>query len=398
MNGEVMDRYRLRRVINAAGTMTSLGSSRVAPEAIEAAGAIQREFVRIEELQARASEAIALATGAEAGIVTACAASGIVVSVAAAMTGANLARIERLPDVSGLRHEVIVQAGHLINYGAPIGQAVRMSGATVVAAGTAAQVETFHIEDMIGARTVAGLFVVSHHVVQDGQTSLSTFIEICKAHDVPVIVDAASEYDLRGPISLGADLVIYSAHKFLGGPTAGIIAGRKALVRACFLQNSGIGRPMKVGKEGILGAIAALNRWARRDHVAAKAKEDSILNNWLRELSSVPGLTCQVHADWTGNPIDRLKVMVTPEDAGLYAWELADRLSAEDPAIYVRDDLVEHGYFFLDPGNLTAEEAMAVAAALRNILRAARQRGDGPGVSLHERRQRNLAARLRWPD
>ena len=85
---------------------------------------------------------------------------------------------------------------------------------------------------------------------------------------MPVIVDAASEYDLRGFVAAGADIAIYSAHKFLGGLTAGIVAGRKDLVRAAYLQNGGIGRGMKVGKEGIVGAIAALEAWAQRDHAA----------------------------------------------------------------------------------------------------------------------------------
>src|SRR6185437_15732386 len=103
--------------------------------------------------------------------------------------------------------------------------------------------------------TAAGVFVVSHHVVDYGQVPLKRFAELCHAKGVPVIVDAASEYDLHGFLASGADLVVYSAHKFLGGPTAGIVAGRKSLVRATFLQNCGIGRGMKVGKEGIAGAI-----------------------------------------------------------------------------------------------------------------------------------------------
>jgi L-seryl-tRNA(Ser) seleniumtransferase len=214
----------------------------------------------------------------------------MVLAVAATMTGVNLAQIERLPDVTGLRDEVVIQAGHLINYGAPIGQAIRLAGAKVIAAGTAALVEIFHIEDAISERTTAALFVVSHHVVQEGQTSLPEFIAICKVRGIPSIVDMASEYDLKGPIALGADLVVYSAHKFLGGPTAGIIAGRKELLRACFLQNYGIGRPMKVGKEGILGTIAALDAWSLRDHATVKNKEDRIIRYWLEELSGQPGL------------------------------------------------------------------------------------------------------------
>ena len=92
----------------------------------------------------------------------------------------------------------------------------------------------------------------------------------------------------------GADLAIYSAHKFLGGPTAGIIAGRKDLVRACFLQNMGIGRGMKVGKEGVAGAIAALDAWERRDHAGIRAAEKSHLDLWVERFSKLPGIKATI--------------------------------------------------------------------------------------------------------
>ena len=239
----ILERYRLTPVINVSGTMTALGASRVVPEAIEAGAEVQSHFVRIDELQARAGQAIARLTGAEAGFVTACSAAGMSMSVAGCMTGTNLSRIELLPDTEGLKNEVVVQAGHLVNYGAPIDQAIRLTGARIVPLGTAAMVGTYHLEDRIGERTVAALFVVSHHVVQEGQIPLADFLSICRERGIPSIVDMASEYDLRSPVERGADLVIYSAHKFLGGPTGGIVAGRKDLVRAAYLQNRGLGPP-----------------------------------------------------------------------------------------------------------------------------------------------------------
>lgn len=395
---ELFRRYELTPVINASGTMTSLGASRVVPEAIEAGAAIQSAFVRIDELQARASRVIARLTGAEAGFVAACSAAGMSLGVAACVTGANLARIERLPDVEGLPDEVLVQAGHLVHYGAPIEQSVTITGARVVPLGTAARVESFHLEDRIGERTAAALFVVSHHVVQEGQMPLADFIDVCKKRGVPVIVDMASEYDLTGPVALGADLVIYSGHKFLGGPTAGIVAGRKDLVRAAYLQNRGIGRPMKVGKEGIAGAMAALEAWERRDHAAARQRELGHVRQWMEALAGVPGLRLEIHPDWTGNPIDRLKVTVVSSEAGLHAWELADRLSAGRPSIQVRDDLIEHGCFFLDPCNLTAEEATVVAHRIEEEVASAQRRSDGLAVSLSERRKGRVEAVLKWPD
>src|SRR5262245_19620008 len=133
--------------------------------------------------------------------------------------------------------------------------------------------------------TATALYVVSHHVVRYGQIPLSTFADICHRRGVPVVVDAASEYDLRGFLKAGADLVVYSGHKFLGGPTSGIVAGRKDLVNAAYLQNYGICRGMKIGKESIVGLIATLEAWERRDHAGVRARGDGHLALWRGRLS-----------------------------------------------------------------------------------------------------------------
>ena len=208
----------LRRVINVSGTMTSLGASIVVPEAIETVSRILTEFVEIGDLHRRAS-VIAAACGAEAGTVTASASAGITVSVAGCLTGADLAKIERLPDTSGLeRDEVVIQTGHMVYYGAPVEQAIRLAGAKVVPVGTATYARPYHLEGAIGARTAAAVYVVSHHAVGFGQIGLAEFARVCHAHGVPVIADVASEYDLKGFLGAGADLAIYSAHKFPGRP------------------------------------------------------------------------------------------------------------------------------------------------------------------------------------
>ena len=393
-----VERYGLTRVINVSGTMTALGASRVVPEAIKAGAEIQSHFVRIDELQAKASEVIARMTGAEAGFVTACSAAGISQSISGCVTGTNLNRIESLPNTDGLPNKVVVQAGQLINYGAPVSQAINLTGARIVPLGTAALVNFYNLDDCIGEQTAAALFVVSHHVVQEGQIALEEFISICKNRSVPVIVDMASEYDLRNPIELGADVVIYSSHKFLGGPTGGIVAGSKELVRAAYLQNKGICRGMKIGKEGIAGTIAALEAWEQRDHKSVYDREQRYVNHWRKVLSDVDGLRLDIHHDWTGNPIARLKISVNPEEAGLFAWELADRLSAGEPSIQVRDDLIEHGYFFLDPCNLIPGEEVVVGQRIANEVNLARDRGNGRRYSLSERRRRGVASLLKWPD
>lgn len=395
---DVIERYGLTPVVNASGTMTSLGASLVVPDAIATGAEIQEHFVRIDELQAKASGVIARLTGAEAGCVTACSGAAMTVSAAACMTGSDLARIEQLPDTEGMKNRVVMQSGHMISYGAPVEQAIRASGAEVVPLGSAARAELYHLESSLDEMTAAALFVVSHHVVQEGQIDLKAFIETCHEKSVPVIVDMASEYDLRGPIALGADLVIYSSHKFLGGPTGGIIAGRKDLVRACYLQNRGLGRLMKVGKEGILGTMAALEAWERRDHEGIRKRELATVDHWMASLAGLAGVGLSIEPDWTGNPIDRVKVTVDPAEAKIFAWELVDRLAALKPAVIVRDDLVEHGCFFLDPCNLKPGEEEIVSDAIRAVLEQAQAEPIGRLYGKEERRRRAADSALRWPD
>jgi seryl-tRNA(Sec) selenium transferase len=127
---DIRRRLGLRPIINVSGTMTALGASIVVPDAIRAVTEILPEFVEITDLQRKASAVIARLTGAEAGFVTASASAGITIGVAGCMTGADLGRVEQLPDAAGMKDEVVVQAGHLVGYGAPVEQAVRLAGTT----------------------------------------------------------------------------------------------------------------------------------------------------------------------------------------------------------------------------------------------------------------------------
>ena len=377
--------------------MTVFGASSAAREAVCAASEILPLFVEIDDLQRHASGAIAAATGAEAGYVTASSAAAITLAIAAAMTGSDLARIARLPAATGMRDGVAIQRGHLIDYGAPIEQAIRLAGAHVVPVGETKRAEPQQLEAALDDTIAAALYVVSHHAEQSGQIPLDDFVRICARRNVPVIVDAASEYDLRGFISAGADIAIYSAHKFLGGLTAGIVAGRKDLVRAAYFQNGGIGRGMKVGKEGIVGAIAALEAWAKRDHAAHRREEEARAALWMRELGNVPGLRAELSPDPAKNPITRVRLHVDPAIAAITAWDLADALTEGERPIMVRDDEVVHGYFELDPCNLSDSEAEEVAAGIIRELRRARA-APRPASSFADWTERKLAARLAWPD
>jgi L-seryl-tRNA(Ser) seleniumtransferase len=366
----VVKHRQFKEVINVSGTMTALGASSVSPDVIETMASVLPKFVDMVELQRNACRVIQRVIGCEAGFVTACSAAGITVSVAACMTGPNMAKVEQLPDTSAMKDEVILQRGHSIWFGGSIPQMVRLSGARVIELGDVTRAGAYQMEEAITERTAAALYVVSHHTVQYGLINLETFSRVAHSHGVPVIVDAASESNMKVFFERGADLVCYSGHKFLAGPTSGIVAGRTDLIEACLLhQYHGIGRAMKAGKESIVGAIAALERWEQLDHVSILAEQDMVLDAFIDGLSGLPGLTITLEPDPAESPTKRVKVAVDVSVVGLEAFEIADKLKSGDPAIYVRDnETIDGGYFFLDPTCSTLDEARLVAPAIRCVL------------------------------
>lgn len=355
------------RMINTSGTMTSLGGSIATRRVAEATAAAMPRFARIHEMQARASDMIRQLTGAEAGFLTASASAGITLSVAGCMTGLDPARAEALPADPGPKNGVAVQMGHLCEYGAPVSQAIALAGGQTRIVGQSTLAKDYQLDAALEG-CAAALYVVSHHVVDYGMIPLETFAAICHAKGVPVIVDAASEYDLTGFLAKGADIAIYSGHKFMGGPTSGIVAGRKDLIRAAYLQNIGIGRGMKIGKESIAGAIEAMQQWLERDHDAIRAEETRVLQMWQAAIADLPGVTPIRIPDPTDNPLERLQVWIDPAQAGASAAQFAEIFGRQDPPLIVRGHEVEKGYFQLDPCNMMDGQPELVRDILIAVL------------------------------
>jgi L-seryl-tRNA(Ser) seleniumtransferase len=345
---DLIDELGLTRLINLSGTETVFGASPVSPEVVRAIAGILPHSVEMAELQGLASRTIAAATGAEAGCVTGCTSASIVISAAACMTGLDLGKIEQLPDTTGMKNEIVIQKGHVVNYGSTITGDLRLTGARVVEFGAALETGVYQLSAALSDRTAAACYVVSHHAAPTGMIPLPLFIETCHAHGVPVIVDAAAEYGWRGILAAGADLVLFSAQKAVGGPTAGIIAGKRDLVRASYAQQRGIGRPMKAGKESVVGAIAALRRWMALDHAAVSRAIDARAAELARRLSRLPGVTASRVADETGNPFSRVHLTVDPPLAGFSAQGLDMALSRMRPRLIVRSLLADRGVLQID--------------------------------------------------
>ena len=367
------ERYGLTPIINACGKMTHLGAAAVPPEVVSRVAEAMSEFVEMPELLGVADAAIAEATGAEAGTVTHCAAAGITVTCAGAMTGDDLGRVLSLPDTTGMKHEVIIQKGHAVNFGAPVTQMIRMSGATAIEFGEANRALPDHMARAITANTAAAVYVLSHHTVQHGQLSFAEFVAVADAHGVPVIVDGAAEAFLaRELLEQGAAAVVFSDQKHLNGFTAGVIAGRRALIDAAARQSMGLGRAMKPTKEGVVSVIATME-WLRTfDRDAYAAGMDEKTDIVVAAMAGVPGVTAISEPDITGNPQTRAKLIVDPAVTGTTAEAVCDALKAGTPSIHPRAHHVDEGFFYIDPVELRLSEAPAVIARLEEIFASAR--------------------------
>ena len=347
------------RVINAAGHLSMLGggvSDQAVAEAISAAvrDAMTRP-VEMAWLKDEASRRIAAATGAEAGVVTTGAAAGIALSVAACVAGSALEAVRAVP--FGIPRPVVLQAGHDIDFGAPVTQMVALGGGVPCLAGTRDVIAPADLGAALSG-AAAMLFIQSHHVTAPGRLTLDACIELARAARVPVIVDAAAEEDLRAYIDAGADLVIYSGGKALGAlSSSGLVSGRRDLVEAVRAQERGIGRAMKVGPEQILAVCIALEMYGTGN----AASDHDALAQLVTGLAGA-GAQLSIEPDEAGRDISRLKV-ATPR-----AVEVARALREGEPPIFVRAHHAAEGYFFVDPRNLRGDDVAVVAERLRAVL------------------------------
>lgn len=365
------ERYNLTRVVNLSGPLTIYGTGQSSPAvAATAAEALQHEWL-ISEIAERASEVIARWSGTEAGTLTASTASGITLTSAACMTGADMGRVRQLPDTAGMKNEVVIQQGHLVEFGAPIEQMIRLSGATVRAIGTVNKTTPADLRHALTENTAAAMFVISHHTAQYGFVALREFIEICHSQGVPVIVDGAAQaHQIERIVNSGADLIVISGQKYLDAPTSGIVCGRRDLVEAVARQNLGIGRAMKVGKEGMLGTIAAIEQRMATDLEQWASDQRSKAEFLAAQLADLPAATISLVPDQTGQPITRVRVEIDEVRAPHNAEAVCRLLEQGSPTIRPRAHHTDEGWFFLEPNHASEDDLKIAAERLRSILTA----------------------------
>lgn len=364
----------LSRVINGAGKMTYLGSSSIEPEVIEKIGNVARSYVDMEELKPVIGRLAGQLAGAQSGCIAACSAAGIAVSIAGVLTGGNPLKVEMLPAVDWTPNEVIIQRGHMINFGANIEQVIRLTGAKIKEVGMVTGTKEYHLRESISPDTAAVLYVVSHHAVSGGMLPLERVISIAHEYQIPVIVDAAAETDLKYYAASGADYVVFSGHKAIGGPTSGLIIGSKERMKACQAQDRGIARMMKVGKENMMGLYFALENYCRKDESEEQKRFEGITEELERLLTGIRGTEVRIKWDAT-RPIPRVQLIVK-EECPLTANQLIARLEAGNPSIRTRNHLAEEGIIQFDPRELKWEELPVIAERVAGLLIAVESEGD----------------------
>lgn len=367
----VYDEIGVTRVLNASGSMTYLGGSLIAPEVLAKMNEAARAFVVVEELMAWAGREIARLTGAEAGMVTSGSAGGILLSMAACLTGTDRQRMRQLPDTGGRPHEVLMQHTHRIGFD----HAVGVAGGRIVEVGDDRGATAAQVEAAFSARTAAVLYVP---LDPRPALPLKEVARIAHGHGVPVVVDAAAELPPVGNLHAfhddGADLVIFSGGKEISGPNdTGILCGRADLVAAARAQafpNGGIGRPLKVSKEQIVGLVFALRRFVALDEEARMRRWRQMAEGMCARLAGVAGVRAEVALPTAGGRplcIPRARVCLDEAALGRTVAQVEAALEAGRPAVAVFAQARE-ATIWLNPQHLEDGEEEVVVARLVQAL------------------------------
>ena len=367
VDGGVMSRLDdlgVPAIINAAGAYTMYGGSRLAPGVREAMGEAAHTFVELDRLQEHAGARIAELTGNEACFIASGAAAGIAIAIAACVAGTNPAAIDAFP-LRGER-DVVVQRSQRNGYD----YSARMTGVRMVEIGVDGPPTREELMAAIGPTTAAVLYFAGGYFAE-GALPLPEVVAIAHAAGVPVVVDAAAQIP---PVSNlhqftvgdGADLAVFSGGKALRGPqSTGLVLGRADLITACVANSSprhSIGRPMKVGKEELLGIVAAVEWAVATDDPADWRACDSIVKAWLAGLADVPGLIVERREKGViHEPRPHVFISVGPDAVTRDAF-LAALLSGS-PGVATRP--FGDAWIALNPQFVEPDEAAAVVARVR---------------------------------
>ena len=372
---EVYRKLGVAPIINAQSWVTALGGSIMRPEVLRAMDEAAGAYVDMMQLNRAAGEVVARSCGAEQGLVTAGCSAAQVLMVAACMTGQSESNVEQLPDATGMKDEVVIFKGQRNRYD----KAFVTAGATLVEYGTAESATPELLDEAINENTACVAFVIAPSMNRG--VGLEETVRVAHARGVPVIVDAAAEVPPRANLTkfhkIGADMVAFSGGKGIGGPqSAGLLAGKANLMEAAVMNSlnlhapvAGIGRPMKVSKENIVGLVTAIELFTDSDEGIEWDGWQSKANYVAERLGGIDGVNVAIEDD--PNERQGPQPVLRFDDAyeGPPIAEIKTRLESGDPAIFV-GGAEARGEISIVMVNVRDGEEIIIADRLIEILRS----------------------------
>ncbi len=336
LGGDYFKELGVRPFINAAGTYTSMTASLMPPEVMDAIKYASKHYVMLDELHDRVGERIASLLRCEAAMVTAGAASALTLGTAAVLTGSDRKKIVDLPNLSGMKSEVIVQKSHRFGYD----HAVRNCGVRLV------EVETpGELEQAVNPNTAMMLFYNNNNAV--GQIRDQEFVALGKKHGIPTFNDCAADVppvdNLWKYTKMGFDLVTFSGGKGIRGPqSAGLLLASKPVIAAARLNappnSESIGRGMKVNKEEMLGMLVALQLFVEKDHAEEAREFDKRAEVVQKSAVSVPGVQAEIFVPEVANHVPHVRIWWDAAAKGITADDVVKALRDGEPSISIRSE------------------------------------------------------------
>ena len=369
----------LRPLINARGTYTYLSGSLELPGARKALQDASFQFVNMWELQHAAGKWLAELSGAESGMVTSGAAGAIAAATAGCIAGTNQDYIWQLPDTTGLKHEVVMLGGRNA-----FDSAIRLAGGKLMIAPT--------LNELPAAITPETVMV---YTAWRDSERISAALQITRAAGVPLFVDASSAIppfeNFTRFAKLGVDFYTFSGGKGLGGPQcSGLLIGRKDLIDAAMANScpweGSVCRAMKVGKEEVMGILAAVDYWSRADLGKLNTEWQRRVQRIAKLVETVPGVTTSIAIPQGSNSYPTLTINWDEKRFGLTVDQCVQQMRDGEPRIEMlsgtnasllapvrkqqtpRPNLLQVVSFTLQPG-----EDLTVGNRLRQVLEKARK-------------------------
>ena len=351
--GKVYEELGVTTVINAQGTMTYLGGSLPYPEVAAVMALAAQHFVPIVELEVAAGkricELLKLPPEYDA-IVTCGAAAGMQSGLAGILTGNNPKFIQQIPDLTGMKSEVIIQKSHRN----PFDHQLRNTGAELVVVETREDVKK-----AINPQTAMMHF--SNFANASGQIKVDEWVKLAHENNLPAFIDAAADTppvsNLWNFATMGYDLIAFSGGKAMRGPQcAGLLIGKKELVANALLNNSPhedvIGRSQKVGKEEIVGMVKALELYLNEDHAAIEKEWWRRLDAISSEVTRVPGVTTSYHVPDVANHVPHMNIFWDPRKISLSSRDAAKAMREGKPSVVIggSENGLAMSSFMLKPG------------------------------------------------